>query len=255
MLVCLGCEWQLKTSDEKPEDEMTVERYDRIESLYLTTGDFSALQHMNIDYPRQTRMLIEDVLRLGHVDDADINAKLLHFYQDSTLQNLIDETQRQYANMEDVDKQLTSAFKRLRTMIPDIEVPLVYAQIGSLDQSIIVGDSMLGISLDKYLGADYPLYAKYGYSDRQRSSMQRSFIVPDCVGFYLLSFYPMPADRPLLSEEVDLHMGKIQWVVNRCMQQNIFRNASVQRVGRYMKRHKDVTAAQLLQNNDYASIR
>ena len=72
MLTCIGCQWQLNSSDES-EIEVLVERYDLIESLYLTTGDYSALQQMSTDYPQQTRTLIEDVLKIGRVDDPEIN--------------------------------------------------------------------------------------------------------------------------------------------------------------------------------------
>ena len=74
MLVCVSCEWQFRTSDEGG-DTIVVDRYDRIQSLYLTTGDFSALQQMNTSYPMQTRTLIEDVLHIGKVNDQQINKK------------------------------------------------------------------------------------------------------------------------------------------------------------------------------------
>jgi hypothetical protein len=51
-------------------------------------------------------------------------------------------------------------------MLPGIVVPRIYTQIGSLDQSIVVDDSILGISLDKYLGADHPVYLRYGYTEQ-----------------------------------------------------------------------------------------
>ena len=76
----MGCEWNLKLDVAgKSSSAIRVERYDRIESLYLTTGDFSALKHMNIDYPIQTRTLIEDVLKIGRVNDPQINSKFLNF--------------------------------------------------------------------------------------------------------------------------------------------------------------------------------
>ena len=137
--------------------EVVVDRYDRIQSLYLTTGDFSALQQMNTVYPMQTRTLIEDVLRIGKVDDQLISKKFLRFYQDSTLQILIAEAEQQYANMDDINADLTTGFKYLRENLPGFEVPEIYAQIGSLDQSVIVGNNSIGICLDKYLGTDYPL--------------------------------------------------------------------------------------------------
>ena len=112
LFVCIGCEWQFSSSND--DVQVTVERYDRIQSLYLTTGDFSALQQMNTIYPMQTRTLIEDVLRIGKVDDQQINTKFLRFYQDSTLQSIISEAEQQYANMDDINKGLTSAFAFLK---------------------------------------------------------------------------------------------------------------------------------------------
>ena len=251
MLVCIGCEWRLTSSDDKQEVRVAVERYDRIQSLYLTTGDFSALQQMNTVYPQQTRTLIEDVLKIGHVNDSEINLKFLAFYQDSTLQTLLAEAEQQYANMDDINQGLTDTFARLQEMIPDIEVPLIYAQIGSLDQSVIVGNGLLGISLDKYLGKDYPLYLRedYGYTEEQRRVMTRQNIVPDCIGFYLLSLFPMPSEYAQSQLGRDMHIGKVQWVVNQAMNETVFNTLYTRNVGHYMKSHPDVTTTELLQKN------
>lgn len=254
MFGCISCEWQFSSE----EDQMiAVDRYDRIQSLYLTTGDFSALQQMNTVYPMQTRTLIEDVLKIGKVDDQQINRKFLRFYQDSTLQTLIVEAEQQYANMDDINADLTLAFKYLRENIPGLEVPEIYAQIGSLDQSVIVGNNTIGICLDKYLGSDYPLYQKpqYGYSKSQLELMNRKYIVPDCVGFYLLSLYPMPQNRALSQQERDTHIGKILWVVNQAMGKNMFNSIYTRMVERYMKRNKNLGIGQMLSNNNYSDFR
>lgn len=256
LLGCISCEWQLKSFDEE-DVTVVVDRYDRVQSLYLTTGDFSALQQMNTVYPQQTRTLIEDVLQIGKVDDLQINTKFLRFYQDSTLQTLISESEQQYANMDDINQQLTEAFAYLKDQLPNIDVPNVYAQIGSLDQSVIVGNGAIGICLDKYLGEDYPLYHRedYGYSAEQRQMMTRRYIVPDCVGFFLLSLYPMPMDRPLSQLERDTHIGKIQWVVNQAMGEQVFSSVYVNKVADYMKVNKNVSIDQLLRNNNYADFK
>ena len=255
MLLCIGCEWHLTSSGDNSEKEIVVERYDRIQSLYLTTGDFSALQQMNTNYPQQTRTLIEDVLHIGRVNEPEINIKFLNFYQDTTLQVLINSAEQQYANMDDINQQLNDAFVRLRELLPDIEVPLVYAQIGSLDQSIIVGNGLLGISLDKYLGSDFPLYlrSEYGYSEEQRKVMTREYIVPDCIGFFLLSLYPLPADHEQSRLETDMHIGKVQWVVNQAMNKSFFNTLYTRNVSHYMKNNPHVTIDQMLRNTQFVS--
>ncbi len=252
MLGCIGCEWQLRFDD----TEVAIDRYDRIQSLYLTTGDFSALQQMNTDYSMQTRTLIEDVLRIGKVNDPEINSKFLHFYQDSTLQMLIGEAEQQYADMEDINEDINNAFQYLKKELPNIEIPQIYSQIGSLAQSIIVGNGMIGICLDKYLGMEFDLYLRpeYGYSLEQRRMMQRQYIVPDCIGFYLLSLYPMPYDQPISQAERDVHLGRIQWVVNKAIGHDLFRSIYVQKVDRYMSRNKNMKVEQLLGASKYSDF-
>ena len=241
LTVCLGCQWHLKSSEEETKDQrVKIERYDRIETLFLTTGDYSALQQMNTEYSLQTRTLIENVLCLGNVDESDINNRFYGFYQDSTLQSILTEVQSQYENMDDVSSQLSEAFERLHQLLPEIELPRVYTQITALDQSIVVGDGLLGISLDKYLGEDYPLYKRYGYSDRQRAMMNRSYIVPDCIGFFLLSLYP--------SENIHSHMPKIQYVVNRAVGTKVFDDDPVNQVEKYMMEHNHLSVGELLKD-------
>ncbi len=246
MLVCVGCQWQLKTSpDDADGVRMVIERYDRIESLYLTTGDYSALQQMNTSYPMQTRMLIEDMLLIGKVDDPEINTKFLHFFQDSTLQKMLTDVQHQYADMDDLNEELSQAFENLKERLPEIEIPAVYAQIGSFDQSIVIGHKTVGISLDKYLGSDYPFYKEH-YTADQRRMMVRSMIVPDCLSFYILSLYPLQHIQQVSKGARDHHMGKIQWVVNEVTGRQVFNNQFVTQINEYMNHHKKVTTVELL---------
>ena len=102
---------------------MMVERFDRLQSRYLTTGDYAALQQMSTQYPIETRTLIEDFLQLGEVNDPDINSRLLSFYQDTTLQNVLAEVQTQYADMTDINQSLNQAFQKLHRLIPSAAIP------------------------------------------------------------------------------------------------------------------------------------
>ena len=248
-----ACELRLKPFEEESEHRMEVFRYDRLESQYLTTGDFSALQQMSTEYPMETRTLIEDILHIGEVNDPQINKKFLTFFQDSTLQMIVSDAESQYANMDDINQQLNKAFFNLKGHIPDMPLPQVYAQIGALDQSIVIGNQSIGISLDKYLGEDYPLYKKF-YSASQLKAMSRRYIVPDCLSFYLLSLYPMPDFEQRSQIDRDLHIGKIMWVCNQALEYKFFRSKYINMVDNYMKRNKDLTLDSLLRNNDHQPI-
>lgn len=255
MFVLQSCEFKLKPFDiiENESHKIEVQRYDRLESQYLTTSDFSALQQMNTDYPMETRTLIEDMLRLGEVNDPHINKKFLTFYQDSTLQTIISDAESRYANIDDINKLFNKAFDNLKNYFPDIHVPMIYMQIGALDQSIVVGNSTIGISLDKYLGENYPLYKKY-YPLSQRKGMNRNNIVPDALCFYLMSLYPMHNFEKHPQMERDLHVGKLMWLTNCILETRIFRTKYVDVIDRYMKCNPSVDIAEFISNDDCSGL-
>ena len=256
LLVCSACEFKLRpNNDEQEVGRVSIERYDRLQSRYLLTGDFSALQQMNTEYPIETRTLVEKMLQIGDVSDHNINERFLRFYQDSTLQALISDAESEYANMDDLNDRFRSAFGLLRKWIPGFPLPRLYAQIGAFDQSIVVGEKVIGISLDKYMGAKYPLYQRFGYSPEQLNSMKRSYIVPDALVFYLLSLYPMPNYDRRTQMEKDLHMGKVMWTVNKATGAKTFNTDYVNIVDRYMHRHPKTTVASLLETDNYANLR
>ncbi|MGN1375451.1 MAG: gliding motility protein GldB [Prevotella sp.] len=249
-----ACEFKLRPNEEETaKHRIEVCRYDRLQSQYLTTGDFSALQQMNTDYPIETRTLIENVLKIGEVYDPQINRKFLSFYQDSVLQTIISDAESQFADMEDINKHFNVAFDNLLKYIPSISVPLIYAQIGALDQSVVIGNHSIGISLDKYLGEDYPIYKKY-YPQSQIKTMRREHIVPDCMSFYLLSLYPLPEFESRSQIERDVHVGKIMWVCNLIFEKPFFKTKYVTLVDKYMSSNKQVKIESLLIDNDYTKI-
>jgi len=254
LVICSACEWKLKPNEEDVlQQHVEIQRYDRLQSMYLTTADFAALQQMETNYPMETRALIENVLMLGAIDSPDINKKFLAFYQDTTLQVILSDAEAQYANMDDLNKQLDEAVARLKNDVPGIPIPRFYAQIGALGQSIVVGDESVGISLDKYLGADYPLYEKY-YPEQTRSTMDRQHIVPDCLSFYLLSLYPLKDFEIRTQEDRDLHMGKVMWVCNRCIGKPFFKTPFVKAIDRFMTNNPGITVEALLKMTDYSQM-
>ena len=177
----------------------------------------------------------------------------MKFYQDTTLQSLISAVESKYVTMDDLERQFGRAFKQLKHVLPEIEIPKVYAQISALDQSVIVGNGSIGISLDKYLGEDYPLYRKF-YSTQQRKQMTKNQILSDCLTFYLMSVYQLKNFERRPQVERDLHIGKIQWVVNQVLQKRVFTNRYVNIVENYMHNNTDSSYDELLKMTDFSKL-
>ena len=217
----------------KEEKEVTVIRYDKLLNEYVRSNSFSALQKMNMEYRLPTKILIEDVLSLGQIGDDTISQKLKTFYSDTTLVHLMADVDKKFSDLSNLEAGLTKGFHKLKKEVPGIEVPVIYSQVSALNESIVLTDSLLGISLDKYMGEDYPLYKRFYYS-YQRHTMRPERILPDCFTFYLMAQYPFPFEDGVSLIDVMLHYGKINYVV-----QHILNYRSICEVMGYSEKEKD----------------
>lgn len=189
-------------------------RYDRLVEDYAATGNVALWQRLNTEFPLETQALVENVLRLGPIDAEGIEDSLCAFYASPSMHRLRADVSRRFEDLSDLERPLGEAFCRLSQELPGFVVPKVYTQISAFNESVVVGDSLIGISLDKYMGADYPLYAKCFYAN-QRATMVPGRIVQDCLLFYLnqLSRPKRPDGQGETLLDCMLQQGKLNWIV------------------------------------------
>lgn len=246
-MAVVGCDFSSQLlSNSKNLGEIKVRRFDRIEYQYLTTGDFTALQQMSTDYPNETRTLVEDILHIGMMNSEETNKRFLAFFQDSTLQVLTRDTEEKFANMDKLNKNLTEAFHKLSKELPKVEIPTIYSQITALDQSIIIKDGSIGISLDKYLGKDYPAYKEF-FPQEMREKMTPKMIVPDCVLFYLISKFPLEDFEKTTQEQRDIHIGKMLWITNQVVGFRAYNDAPLKKFEKFRKSNKEMTIEEMME--------
>lgn len=198
-------------------NHLEIYRYDRLQYEASLSNSVAAIQKMKTESPQATKILIEDVLGLGSVNTPLINERIRDYYKDTILIQVMTDVRNRYKDISQLEEEFTKAFHRLKKELPDLVVPKIYTQISALNQSVVVGDSLLGISLDKYLGEDYPIYRRYYYAF-QRKTMNPERILPDCLTFYLISQYPFGWEyehRSLF--DVMMYRGKIAWVVEKAL--------------------------------------
>ncbi len=216
MLLFVSCHgngsswWSDDTSGAREE----IFRYDRLVDEYVSLNSIVSLQRMNMEYPVPTRLLIEEVLSVGSVQTPHIEQRLREYYLDSVMQMLLEDVHREYPSLDAEEKEIFTVFHQVKRYDSEFRIPFVYSQMSGLNQSIIVGDSLLGISLDKYLGRDYPLYHRY-YYDWQIRGMGRDRLVPDALFYYLSHEYPLPVDSVHTLLDYIADYGKWHWIIAR----------------------------------------
>lgn len=210
-----SCQFDRSLIKDEASNPHRIVRYDRIVDDYVSTGNIALWQRMNTEFPRETRALIEDVLRLGRADQEGIEDSLRAFYNNSTLTKLRQDVALHFDDLAPYEKELKQAFSRLDGAQSSFVTPRIYTQNSAFNQSIVVGDSLIGISLDKYLGTNYPTYKKYFY-ENQRATMEPSRMVQECLFFYLAQQYPLSKNvKEYTLGNVMLHQGKLGWIVSQ----------------------------------------
>ena len=158
------------------------------------------------------------VINAGDIHDPIFGDLLVRFCTDKQNNEVFTLTMNLYPDIKEVEDELEDAFCHYLYYFPERKVPSVFTCITGFNNSIIAGDSALGIGLDRYLGADckyYPLLGIYKYISER---MTPDNIVPDCMygwGASEWDFRDMnyPADN-LLSEMI--HEGKLKYF-EKCM--------------------------------------
>lgn len=246
-LVLVGCSfWDGTPISSLDDSSMPIRRYDLLQVRYLTTGDYSALQKMRTTYIVETRALVESLLKIGVLGESGMNERILEYYEDSTLSTAIEDVTDTFANMDKENEQLRSCLNRMQRLLPDVELPDVYTQIGDFEQSIVVCGRRVGISLEKYLGSDYPVYKRF-FDEQQRRQMTREYMIPECMSIYLLSQFPFGDFAQSSQSERDFHLQCIWYVVNKLLGEEFFGHSETFKVDAFMQSHKDMALAELLE--------
>jgi len=152
LLVLCSCKFKISEQMDKEQPiKVEVSRYDKLQYEFVMTNSFSAIQKMTTDYGQQTRLLVEDVLSIGQVNDVDINNTLREFYSDSLLTKIMCDTEIKYSDLNGINSDLTHAFRVLHKAVPSMKIPHFYAQISALNESIIVDDSIVRGTTSMYI--------------------------------------------------------------------------------------------------------
>jgi len=196
-------------------DAVSITRMDKMQADFIINGSPITVEEMAMSCPEETKILIEDVLRIGSVKDSNLVYKMRDYFTNNpSRKKLVYDVEKKYNNLGQLAKDLKESFGKLQQEKSSISIPHFYTQISGFNQSLVVGDSILGISLDKYMGSDYAPYKKIFFSS-QIEQMEQRRIVPDCIQFWLESKFPIPHGPHASLLDIMIHLGKLHWITSQ----------------------------------------
>jgi hypothetical protein len=162
--------------------------------------------------------LFSYVINTGDISDDSFGDLLERFCTDKQNNDVYSITLQLYPDLYKIEQELQEAFRHYLYYFPQKTVPSVFTCITGFNSSIITGDSVLAIGLDRYLGSDCEYYPRLGIYKYIADRMTPAYIVPDCMYAWASSEWDFeslgyPADN-VLSEII--HYGKIKYF-EKCM--------------------------------------
>lgn len=162
--------------------------------------------------------LFSYVINTGDINEPSFSDFLVRFCTDKQNNDVYGMTMALYPDMGKLEEGLEEAFRHYLNYFPAEKVPYVYSCITGFNNSIIVGDSVLGIGLDRYLGAGCKYYPELEIYSYMAKKMTPDYIIPDCIYGWGSSEWDYSimnyAAADVLSEMI--HEGKLKYF-EKCM--------------------------------------
>ena len=211
---CFACQ-QGKGSGQQPdsissEPSLQIRRFDKLLYNWLLQPQQSLPDKLSTEYQPFWEIYTNNIIEVGSPNDANIGEKVQTFFADNDLFSLYTSAENAYDSIADIELELGKAFNDLQLYFPEKQLPVLYMHVSGLNQSVIVGEDFLSLSIDKYLGEDYPLYYKY-YGKHVRRNMIRTRIVPDYLTGWFYSEFDMGPENRLIDHMI--YQGKILYAL------------------------------------------
>ncbi|MDR0687178.1 MAG: hypothetical protein LBF55_00635, partial [Prevotellaceae bacterium] len=201
--ICVGCQCE-RSKLAKIDLTVEVQRFDQ--ELLNLNPDSLWLQApaMQQKYGDFFTYYCKGIIDVGEPQDSGFFGYLADFLRDDIVRESYREAQRLFPNSKALNAKLTDAFKRYKLHFPDAKIPSVIAYVSGFNQSILLAEGVVGVGLDKYLGADYPLYSQLGFYKYMVRKMYPSKIPADIMDALAEGLFPYYARQDEL-------LGRMIW--------------------------------------------
>lgn len=196
---------KLKVDVSDIELDIKIQRFEK-DLFAIKQG--TSLESVKTKYPQILKLYSERVIQLGNIDDLNYSQYLNKFLNDSTMNIVLKRIDSVFPNLKAQEEELTEGFKYLKYYFPNRKVPKLFSQLSGFNQSIVVDEGVIGVSLDKYLGEDCDFYALLRRPIYLRANMTPNRIAQDILLAYGLTEFSFKPKTQNLMEQM-IYQGKV----------------------------------------------
>lgn len=163
--------------------ELQTYRFDRDMAAIDTNNVAAGLEQLHTKYPEFTDFFLDKLMGFGiehNYNDTTmaIREGLRVFLTYKDYKNLFDTIAVHFPDTKDADAALTKGFRFMKHYYPGYHVPkIIYVNTGLNRMNAFTYDTtIVGVSLDMFLGKGYPYYASVGIPDYVLPTLEPEYI-------------------------------------------------------------------------------
>ena len=166
-------------------------------------------------YPVFYNVFYNQVLNIPDVGDKGTQLNVMQdFITKKAMKGLYDTVQYKFNNLDFLKDDLQIAFANYKSYFPEKPIPKVVTCISEFSYSVFTAtDSILAISLDKYLGPKYIYYpAIFQEYTFMIKTFDQKYMAIDCANVLISNIVPVPDDKSTLLDKM-VAEGKILYAM------------------------------------------
>ncbi len=191
--------------------ELDIKRLDQ--DLLANYPDTPNISTLNQKYGKFFELYNQGVIAIGSSESPDYKKLILEFNEYCVANGLSQKTDSVFHNFNNEQVKLSNAFKRFKYYFPSKSTPSIYTFLSAFNQSVVTDENIIGIGLDKYLGADCFFYKQLAWDNYKINRMTKEMIPVDCMRAWAIMEFPYKDSVDNLLNQM-VHEGKIQYFLD-----------------------------------------
>ena len=155
----------------------------------------------------------QSVISIGDPSDSLYLGYLSSFLTDSMRILSHIKIDSAFNDLSDLEKKLDDGFRHYKYYFPQKPIPQIIAIMSGFNQSVVLTNNAIGISLDNYLGAKCQFYDMLGLPEYKKENMHREKIPFDVLYSWALSEFEYDDSKNNLISNM-VYQGKIMYFLD-----------------------------------------
>lgn len=185
ILSFIGCSGTVKSDNNRTKSEkISIIRFDKDIYSYIQQPDSGKEKSLREKYPLLLPAFGQIAMKTNEPDiffpilkEYFANQSLLKIYKDALFK---------YEDVSVYEEKLTKVNDLIEENFEGKKLPRLAMHVSGFRANVIIVDNLISLSIDKYMGSDYPAYHEF-FQPYERIQMQPEDIVKDYIKAWLMS--------------------------------------------------------------------